>query len=106
MVNFWKYFKVNDVVINEAVWGHNKKFIVDKMYGNTYCPIIEVHPISENKTNGNTCLFSVDGTKLADCWKRPLKKLQKDRVIKLMKKGNVEAKREFLIRIFNKELMK
>ena len=45
----WRYFKVGDTVVNPAVWG-NRKFVIDKMYGNDYCPILDVHFAYENKT--------------------------------------------------------
>lgn len=100
----FKYFKIGDCVINEDIWGARKKFVIDKMYGNAWCPIIDVHPIHECKTAGNTCLFAVSMTKLIDAPKRPFLKLKKSALIKIMKRGNIEAKREFLIRIYNKQL--
>ena len=104
MDSIFKYFKVGDYVINKEIWDSKKKFIIDKMYGNAYCPILDVHPAYESKTNGNTCLFTVSMTKLVGASKRPLAKLKKDIIMKMMRKGNVEAKREFLIRAYNKQL--
>ena len=104
MDSIFKYFKIGDYVINKEVWGSKKKFVIDKMYGNAYCPILDVHPVYESKTNSNTCLFTVPITKLVGASKRPLAKLKKDVVMKMMRKGNVEAKREFLIRAHNKQL--
>lgn len=104
MDSIFKYFKIGDYVINKEVWGLKKKFVIDKMYGNTYCPTLDVHPAYESKTNGNTCLFAVSMTKLVGASKRPLAKLKKDIVMKMMRRGNVEAKREFLIRAYNKQL--
>lgn len=100
----FKYFKIGDYVINKEIWGSKKKFVIDKMYGNAYCPIFDVHPAYESKTNGNTCLFTVSMTKLVGASKRPFAKLKKDIVMKMMRRGNVEAKREFLIRAYNKQL--
>ena len=74
------------------------------MYGNSYCPILDVHPINRDKTNGNTYLFNVSMVKLVGAARRPLLKLKKDLLLKLMKKGNLEAKREFLIRVYYKKL--
>jgi len=104
MDSIFKYFKIGDYVINKEVWGSKKKFVIDKMYGNAYCPILDAHPAYESKTNGNTCLFGVSMTKLVGAHKRPLAKLKKEVVMKMMRKGNVEAKREFLIRAYNKQL--
>lgn len=94
----WKYFKVGDLVRNEEVWG-NRLFIIDSFHGNWYLPLISVHPFGKENTVGNMCIFPVSETKLISSTKRPLRKLNKMTIIKLMKKGNVEAKREFLIRI-------
>lgn len=104
MDSIFKYFKIGDYVINKEVWGSKKKFVIDKMYGNAYCYILDVHPAYESKTNGNTCLFTVSMTKLVGASKRPLAKLKKDIVMKMMRNGNIEAKREFLIRAYNKQL--
>lgn len=104
MDSIFKYFKIGDHVINKEVWDSKKKFVIDKMYGNAYCPILDVHPAHESKTNGNTCLFTVSMTKLVGAPKRPLAKLKKDIVMNMMRKGNIEAKREFLIRAYNKQL--
>lgn len=100
----FKYFKIGDYVINKEVWGSRKKFVIDKMYGNAYCHILDVHPAYESKTNGNTCLFTVSMTKLVGASKRPLAKLKKNIVMKMVRNGNIEAKREFLIRAYNKQL--
>lgn len=104
MDSIFKYFKIGDYVINKEVWGSKKKFVIDEMYGNAYCPILDVHTAYESKTNGNTCLFAVSMTKLVGASKRPLAKLKKDIVMKMMRNGNIEAKREFLIRAYNKQL--
>lgn len=102
--SIWKYFKIGDVVINKSVWGSNRKFIIDKMYGNAYCPILDVHPKLEAKRNGNTCLFNPDDTTLIDAPKRPLSKLKKAILLTMVRKGNIEAKRELLIRLYNKQI--
>ena len=99
----FKYFKVKDVVVNKAVCG-DSKFIIDKMYGNDYCPILDCHHLGEEKRISNTYLFRVCDTRLVDANERPLIKLKIEIIKKLMKKGNVEAKREFLIRTYNKKL--
>lgn len=99
----FKYFKVGDFVINKAVWG-NKKFIIDKMYGNDYCPIIDVHPINTDKTVGNTCLFAVSETRLIGASKRPFRKVETPALLKILKRGNMEAKRELIIRAYNNKI--
>ncbi len=92
-----KYFKVGDIVRNEEIWG-NKLFIVDRLFGNSYQPLLMVHPCGQNKTPGNMCNFALSMTKLVNCPKRPLRKIPQSTLIKLLKNGNVEAKREFIMR--------
>lgn len=104
MASIWKHFKIGDIVINRSVWGSNKRFVIDKMYGNAYCPILDVHPIHVPKTNGNTCLFNPNDTTLINAPKRPLSKLKKVVLLKMVRNGNVEAKRELLIRLYNKQI--
>lgn len=96
--NIWKYFKIGDIVQNPGIWG-KKLFQIYKFGGNSYQPEIYVHEYGKLKTIGNQCNFNVTMTKLYDAPKRPLKKIDRSVVIKLMNKGNVEAKREFLIRV-------
>lgn len=103
MTSIWKYFKIGDIVINKSIWGSNKKFVIDKMYGNTYCPIIDVHPINVSKTNENTCLFNPNDTTLISAPKRPLSKLKKVVLLKMVRNNNIEAKRELLMRLYNKQ---
>lgn len=103
MTSIWKYFKIGDIVINRSIWGSNKKFVIDKMYGNAYCPILDVHTANMPKTIGNTCLFNPNDTTLISAPKRPLSKLNKKMLLKMVRKGNIEAKRELLIRLYNKQ---
>lgn len=99
--NIWKYFKKGDIVRNEYTWG-NRLFVIDSFHGNWYLPEFNVHPLGKEWTCGNACNFPIYFTKLIDSPNRPFKKLKKDVLIKLMNKGNVEAKREFLMRIRRK----
>ena len=101
--NHWKYYKVGDIIICQSIWG-NKRFIVDKMYGNAWCPILDVHDFGKEKRTSTTCLLNPNDCKLVNSLKRPLTRLSREKVLTMMKKGNTEAKREFLIRVFNKNL--
>ena len=95
--NIHKYFKVGDIVRNEDIWG-KQLFIVDKLFGNAYQPLLIVHPYGKPKTVGTMCNFVLSMTKLIDCPKRPLKKIPQSTLIKLLRNGNVDAKREFIMR--------
>ena len=102
--SIWKHFKIGDIVINKSIWGSNIRFVIDNMYGNAYCPILDVHPVRESKRIGNTCLFNPNETTLINASKRPLSKLKKEKLLIMVRNSNVEAKRELLIRLYNKQI--
>lgn len=92
-----KCFKVGDIVKCEAIWG-NKLFTVHGFGGSAYLPELYVHFHGKPQTVSNTCNFDLRITKLVDSEKRPLKKIDKKIIIKMIKKGNEEAKRELIMR--------
>lgn len=98
----WKYFKHGDIVKDEYVWG-DKLFEAHSFHGNWYCPLMSVYMCGKPKTNGNMCNFDVRETKLITAPHRPFRKIPKKTLVKLMSKGNVEAKREFIMRINSKK---
>jgi len=100
----WKYFKIGDIVKYPEVWGDNKLFQVYKLSGNSYLPILNVCCLNKPKTCSNLCNFDARKVKLYDSPHRPFRKLSLPNLIKIMNKGNVEAKREFLIRVQHKNL--
>ena len=99
----WKYFKHGDIVRCEFIWG-KILFEVHSFHGNWYCPLMTVHMFGKPKNNANMCNFDVRETKLITSPCRPFKKLPKKNIIKLMSKGNLEAKREFIMRKNSKSL--
>lgn len=98
----WKYFKYGDIVRCEYTWG-KKLFEVHSFHGNWYCPLMSVYMCGKPRTNGNMCNFLVSETKLITAPHRPFRKMTKRVLIKLMSKGNVEAKREFIMRTNSKK---
>jgi len=100
MDNPWRYFKIGDVVTNETSFGKKKRFVIISMRGNSYCPLIDVHPIFKEKV---VCTFIPSLMKLVDSPNRPFRRLKRDVLLKVNKKGNVEAKREITMRLYNKE---
>lgn len=100
-----KYFKKGDIVRDfpGSVWG-DKKFIIEEFFGNWYCPrasVLELGKLDSNKYRRN---FDTRNMRLVGAAKRPMKKLDKRVIAKMMKNGIVEAKREFLIRVNTKTL--
>lgn len=89
------YFKRGDVVRYKDVWG-GKLFIVNSFSGNEYLPLMHVHPMSQ--VNKRLCNFDERKVELISFSPRPLKKIDKRVLVKLMSKGNIDARREFLVR--------
>lgn len=92
-----RYFRSGDIVRNKEIWG-KKLFIIHGFGGNDYLPELYVHPLGEQPTVGNSCNWRVGDTKLIRSEKRPLRKIKNELLMKLLKKGNIEAKREFILR--------
>ena len=103
--SIYKYFQVGDIVKDcpESCWGETK-FIIRSFYGNWYLPIAYVHQLGKPDTNKYKCNFDVRELRLVGAAKRPLKKVEKKTLIRMMSKGVIEAKRELKIRVNNKEL--
>ena len=101
----WKYFKIGDIIrdADDSIWG-NKLFEIYSFHGNAYLPLVSVHFVGKPKTNGNMCNFDIRETKLIRAPHRPFKNLKKSALIMLMRKGNIEAKREFMMRLNTKTL--
>lgn len=93
----YKYFRKGDIIRNEKIWG-GQLFIIHGFGGNAYCPELYVHFYGKPKTVSNSCNFDLRMVKLIDADKRPLKKVDKKVIIKLIKRGNEEAKRELIMR--------
>lgn len=96
-----RYFRKGDVVINEDIWD-KQLFIIHGFGGNWYLPMLYVHPYGKPRTIGNSCNWDVRCTTLIDSHNRPLKKLKKTQLIRLLKTGSArvkeEIKREMIIR--------
>ena len=103
--SIYKYFRVGDIVKDcpESWWGETK-FIIRSFHGNWYLPIAYVHQLGKPDTNKYKCNFDVRELRLIGAAKRPLKKVEKKTLIRMMAKGVEEARREFHIRVNNKQL--
>jgi hypothetical protein len=101
----WKYFKIGDVIrdADDSIWG-DKLFEIYSFHGNDYLPLVSVYFYGKPKINKNMCNFDIREIKLINAFHRPFKKLKKTDLIKLMKRENIEAKREFIIRLNTKNL--
>lgn len=97
-----KYFQVGDIVKNPSVWGDKQLFIIYRMGGNDYYPELVVHFYGKPRTPKYKCNFGVGDTILVNSLNRPFRKVKKNMLLRLVKKGHFEATREFLIRTHNK----
>lgn len=102
-LKIWKYFKHGDIVRCERVWG-KMLFEVHSFHGNWYCPLMTVYMIGKPKNSANMCNFDVREAKLISSSHRSFRKLDKDNLLKLVSKGNGEAKRELIMRLNSKRL--
>jgi hypothetical protein len=93
----YKYYKIGDIVRNEMVWG-DILFVIERFIGNDYAPEAVVHFRNKPLDNGHKCNFGIEEMKLVNSPNRPFKKLKIEVLRKILKTGNEEAKREFIIR--------
>lgn len=98
-----KYFKVGDIVKNPSIWGDKMLFVVYSLAGTSYNPELYVHFFGKPKTPKWKCNFSVSDTMLINSVERPFRKVKKEMLLRLVKKGHFEATREFIIRTHNKK---
>lgn len=86
-------FKPGDIVVSREYFG-NKKFRIVKLFGNAYCPIMFCRSVKKDEIYN---LFP-GSCSLINAEKRPLKNIKMEIIVKLLRKGNLEAKREFIMR--------
>lgn len=103
----WKYFKIGDIVrdSDNSIWG-NTEFEIYRFHGNWYCPLISTYICGKFYPSGNkqNCILDIRGVKLLNALHRPFRNMKKVALLKLMSKGNVEARREFIMRVNTKTL--
>lgn len=101
-MGIFRYFKVGDIVRDapNSVWG-NKLFEIKNFHGNAYLPLASAYFVGKPKTNTNMVNLDLRKIKLMSAPKRPLKNINEKTLLNLIQKGNIEAEREFLIRINN-----
>lgn len=99
----WKYFKHGDIVkdTDDSIW-ENKLFEINYFHGNDYLPLVSAYLFGKNRSLRYLCNFDIRDLKLVSARKRPFIKINKSSLIKLMRRGNEEAKREMLMRINSK----
>lgn len=96
-------YKVGDVVKCEKVWG-DKLFIIYEIRGNEYLLIASSYFLNKPQINKNMCNLVVKELTLINSNFRPFKNIDKIPLLKMVKKDNIEAVREFKIRVNNKTL--
>ena len=101
----WSYFKRGDIIkdCSESIW-KDTKFEIISFSGNSYCPILVVRIRGYKSGNSQICNLDVRNARLLDSMNRPFRVLKKEPLLRLLAKGNLEAKREFKIRVNTKTL--
>lgn len=95
----FKYFRIGDIVLDreDSCWG-NRRFTIASFFGERYCPMCLGYFTGrerEWKTHSNLCVRDII---LVGARVRPMARVNSTILVKLIKAGNVEAKREFIIR--------
>lgn len=95
-------YKIGDVVkdFKGSIWG-DSTFEVVGFDGNDYCQILLTNVVGKFYDSGKPwrCNINAKTARLVDANSRPLSKVDRRKLIVMMNKGIVEAKREFMIRI-------
>lgn len=103
----WGYFKTGDIIRDseDSIWG-NTEFRIIGFHGNDYCPMVITKICGKFYPSGNPqlCNLNIRNARLFNAMKRPLIRMKKEALLKLLAKGNLEAKREFKIRVNTKTL--
>lgn len=105
--SIWGYLRLGDIVKDfKGSIFFNTTFEIIFFHGNCYCPMISTNICDKYYRNGNPkkCNLDARNVRLVDAPKRPFRKLNKVTLCKLVAKGNIEAKREFKIRVNTKTL--
>ena len=100
--NSFGIYKIGDIVRlkEKDGWWKNTSFEITAFHGNRYCPMCLTNIVGKFYSNGKPqqCNLDTRDITLLGSKKRPLRRIKKVLLIKLLQKNNVEAKREFLIR--------
>nr|DAN81708.1 MAG TPA: hypothetical protein [Caudoviricetes sp.] len=99
-MNRWKHFKIGDVVADPAVWG-NVRFVIYSRHGNDYCPLLSAKSISPVGGKFIRVNLSPCDIRLVNASRRPLQRIS-DEALKRMTAKSEEARRELLIRTYQK----
>lgn len=93
--------RVGDIVQERELWG-NKNFKVLSFHGNDYLLMATALEVGKEMRISNLCNLEVRRLKLISFSPRLLSRLSRKTLTKLVAHGNVEARREMLLRINTK----
>lgn len=94
-----RYFKQGDIVLNgeHSVWG-SRRFTIERFFGVVNNPMCLAYFTGREKcwkTHSNLC---VNDLILVGAASRPMARVNQSILLKLIKAGNIEARREFIMR--------
>ena len=94
-----------DIVLDMhgSSWG-NTKFIIEEFCGCNNLRLAWAKQLYKPNMNKYHCNLIVGMVRLVDSVNRPMRNVNKKTLIKLMNKGIVEARREFMMRVNSKTL--
>lgn len=91
-------YKIGDIVSCPSIWGDKSTFVIENFWGNDYCRMAYAQRRHQPPLARYKCNLNVSDILLLDAPRRPLRKLTDRQLEMLDGRGNIEAKRELLIR--------
>lgn len=98
-------FKTGDIVCDfpGSVWG-TQRFVILDFFGNKYCQMVNVHKFGEEHTRSNELNLVLNNIRLVDATNRPFRSTSLDKLLKLITRGVLEARRELKMRNNTKKI--
>lgn len=95
-------YKEGDTVVAPEIWG-NVKLCIYYVHYSSYRSYVSAHFKGKENIPTNRCMVPVEDLKLVSAQNRPLKNIDNKRLLKMIPRGVIEARREFQMRINNKK---
>lgn len=97
--SIFKYFREGDIVLDyEGSCWKNRKFRIARLFGQRYNPMCLAYFAGCEESWQTHSNLSVNNIILVGSGRRPMARIATPLLVKLIKAGNIEAKREFIIR--------
>lgn len=95
-------YKEGDTVVAPEIWGAIK-LCVYNVQMSSYRSYVSAYFYGKENTPVNRCTMPIEELKLISAENRPLKNIEHKKLLKMIPRGIIEARREFQIRINSKK---